>query len=307
MNRRKLNSKHGFTLVELLVVISIIGVLMSLTLPAINSAREAGRRAVCTNNIRQVGLAMIDYDANKKKFPGYAGNPTRNTNVTTVSWPIAILPNLGSTGDYKTFEDSNQALTVFSYREIFVCPSDPPDRPTIPQLSYVINTGESTPDPANPNSTQVETTRNKGVSFGIPKDIYTSISRGKLIVDSATQTLLLSENLNAGNYTDIGKHQVGFNWFSAVPTASSNPERLVNGRWSGWNIGTANVNASDTNRARPSSFHPGGVNVVFCDGSTRFMREDVDYAIYRSLMTSNGAKVTPPDQTNINEGDYTNQ
>jgi prepilin-type processing-associated H-X9-DG protein len=280
--------------------------LMSLTLPAINSAREAGRRAVCTNNIRQVGLALVDYDNNKKKFPGYTGNPTRNTNVTTVPWPIAILPNLGAGGDYKNFEDNNQQLNVFSYREIYVCPSDPPDRTTVPQLSYVINTGESTADPTNPNSSQVESTRNKGVSFSIPKDIYTSIARGKLIVDSATQTLLVSENLNAGNYTDTAKHLVGFVWFSAVPSTSSNPERLVNGRWSGWNIGQAN-STGDINRARPSSFHPGGVNVVFCDGNTRFMREDVDYAIYRSLMTSNGTKVSPADVMNINEGDYSNQ
>jgi prepilin-type N-terminal cleavage/methylation domain-containing protein/prepilin-type processing-associated H-X9-DG protein len=306
MNRRFSNSSRGFTLVELLVVISIIGVLMSLTLPAINSAREAGRRAVCTNNIRQVGQGLINHDVNKRKLPGFAGNPTRNTSATTVSWAIAILPQFGG-NDFKSWEEANQALTTFGYREIYVCPSDPPDRPTTPQLSYVINTGESVNDPTNPNTVQTETTRNKGISFQNPEQIYTSISRGKLIVDSLPQTLLVSENLNAGNYTDTAKHLVGFVWFSAVPTASSSPERLVNGRWSGWKIGDANVTATNTDRARPSSFHPGGVNVVFCDGSTKFMREDVDYAIYRSLMTSNGARVTPADLTNINEGDFSNQ
>jgi prepilin-type N-terminal cleavage/methylation domain-containing protein/prepilin-type processing-associated H-X9-DG protein len=304
MNRRTLNSSRGFTLVELLVVISIIGVLMSLTLPAINSAREAARRAVCVNNIRQVGLAMRDYDANKKKFPGYAGNPTRNTSVTTVSWQIALLPNLGATGDYKNWEENNQALSVFGYREIFVCPSDPPDRPTTPQTSYVINAGIDSAD-----------VRAAGLSFSNPSTTFNSVARGKTMTDADIQTLMLSENLNAGNYTDTAKWLVGMVWYNAVPSASSNPEHLVNGRWTTpvWTIGSANIPATDNHKARPSSFHPGGVNVVFVDGSTRFMREDIDYTIYRTLMTSSGSDPslssysTVAEVKNLNEGDYVNQ
>jgi prepilin-type N-terminal cleavage/methylation domain-containing protein/prepilin-type processing-associated H-X9-DG protein len=296
-------TSRGFTLVELLVVISIIGVLMSLTLPAVNSAREAGRRAVCTNNIRQVGQAVLNYDVNKKKFPGYYGNTSRNTNASNgVSWALAILPYLGAEGEYKNWEETNGALTLFGYREVYVCPSDPPDRPTTPQLSYVINAGL--------DSSEI---RASGLSFGNPNTNFNSITRGKTIADGLGQTLMLSENLNAGSYTDITKALVGMLWFNALPTSSSNPERLVNGRWSGWTIGTANQTFSDNTRARPSSFHPGGVNAVFCDSSTKFLREDIDYTVYRTLMTTSGQDAslstynTVQENKNLSDSDFTNQ
>ena len=66
--------KSGFTLVELLVVISIIGMLMALLLPAINSVRESARRVTCSNNARQIAEGMLVYVSAKDSFPGYRGN-----------------------------------------------------------------------------------------------------------------------------------------------------------------------------------------------------------------------------------------
>ena len=82
--------KHarGFTLVELLVVITIIGMLMSLLLPAIQSAREAGRRNTCANNMHQLGLALLNYEGNKRGFPGYA-NVVNNKRASFV---VPLLP-----------------------------------------------------------------------------------------------------------------------------------------------------------------------------------------------------------------------
>ena len=92
-------NRVGFTLVELLVVITIIGMLMSLLLPAVNSAREAARRAQCMNNMREVSQALLTYANAKKIFPGFTGNkmvfnqagtPPRET--YGIPWTVSAIP-----------------------------------------------------------------------------------------------------------------------------------------------------------------------------------------------------------------------
>lgn len=126
--------KRGFTLVELLVVIAIIGVLIALLLPAVQAAREAARRAQCTNNLKQLALALHNHhDVNKYLPPGTDGTGTGNREMW--GWGARILPYIEQENLYDQLRVSQQHLTVtlsngslrnLSQTELdaFVCPSD---------------------------------------------------------------------------------------------------------------------------------------------------------------------------------------
>lgn len=151
MHRR---NRKAFTLVELLVVICIIGMLMGLLLPAVQNAREAGRRAVCLNNIRNLGVAMASYETSRQAYPGYRDTLTINSTITIngvstnkapVNWLIPLLPNLERPDLYRNWKNMTNAIpsatraTVYTfptsaagdsqsptvYLELLICPSDP--------------------------------------------------------------------------------------------------------------------------------------------------------------------------------------
>src|SRR4051812_45898204 len=102
----ELQVRSGFTLVELLVVIAIIGVLVALLLPAVQAAREAARRSQCTNNLKQIGLAMNNYHDAKKQLPYGSAWPKNSTAAWKIPGPTAhaaILPYMEQQNVYDLF------------------------------------------------------------------------------------------------------------------------------------------------------------------------------------------------------------
>ncbi len=124
---------NGFTLVELLVVIAIIGMLVALLLPAIQAARESARRNQCTNNLKQIGLAIqMRHDAKKLFPPGRTGIPSANESGVTsygISWAFELLPYVEQTSLYQALikalpsTDPQNALAMRSPVSTFFCPS----------------------------------------------------------------------------------------------------------------------------------------------------------------------------------------
>ena len=143
-----LKSRRGFTLVELLVVIAIIGILVGLLLPAVQAAREAARRMQCSNNLKQHGLAMLNYESTYKSFPiGFTDTAPTNAMLKDGgwSWMCAILPYIEQNSLYSRLDlklhpwgpGSNAANIAACAVPLtaFRCPSD-----ISPQTNFVVTT-----------------------------------------------------------------------------------------------------------------------------------------------------------------------
>jgi prepilin-type N-terminal cleavage/methylation domain-containing protein len=144
---------RGFTLVELLTVISIIGMLMSLTLPAIMQAREAGRRTQCANNLRNVALAMQGFATTRGRLPA-AGNFS-TSGKEFHSWVVSVLPYVERTDIARAWDYTapvgnapNAALATLTV-EVLICPDDNSLAPGMGNLSYVVNGGFGWTEPVD--------------------------------------------------------------------------------------------------------------------------------------------------------------
>jgi prepilin-type N-terminal cleavage/methylation domain-containing protein/prepilin-type processing-associated H-X9-DG protein len=280
----------GFTLIELLVVIAIIAVLIALLLPAVQAAREAARRIQCVNNLKQLGLALHNYhDAMLVLPPGYiAASPFKDGETDTApgwSWASMILPRLEQA---PLFASINFSLPVRAPANTtgvqtnllgFLCPSDQFQGPTFPVTdgfgntlatvapsSYAASCGD---DPSDTAFGFDNLGNGRGLFF---RDSSIRIAG---ITDGTSQTVMLEERAwgNAEG-TWAGAIQGGYiqrGLFNPCPgsaDATYLAPCLVLAH-----CHMINTNAdTDSGLDDSSSFHPGGANILFADGSVHFLR-----------------------------------
>jgi len=273
--------KTGFTLVELMVVISIIGTLVALLLPAISVALGQAYLTECINNQKEIAFAIQSYETAKGKYPASYSHPRNNLTVVW-TWVPPLMPHLDHQ-DYsdKLFTDPDLSKIPL-YEKMLVCPSANRDNTPF-QLTYTPNMGKldsaSGTTPADKSFNGIFHDH-RGKSLATPVAI-TEMTAGQ-IKDGLSTTILLSENLDAtrwnettsASWTDVREFATGILWDPTDPGTGLN----------------RNIGVTDAAHARPSSFHPGGFVVAMCDGSTKFISEEISYEVYSRLMTPNGTK-----------------
>jgi len=246
----KSRRRNAFTLVELLVVITIIGMLMSILLPAVQSARETGRQARCKNRVRQLAIACTQYESLREHYPGYKNK----LGDLVVSWVPVLFPYLEYNDLYERYKRGQEERLFI---EMLTCPSNPPeqtDRTDTP-LAFIGNGGRSGSMEAF-----------DGIFFDLTHNNAPRVSQSYVNKhDGTSRTLMLSEHLEMGNWTDKVPQSLVFYW-------------------------QAGSGSSQTVTNHISSHHGGGAHVAFCDTHVQFLRDDIAYDVYQQLMTPWGEK-----------------
>ena len=267
--------QRGFTLVELLVVIAVIGALVSLLLPAVQAARESSRRTRCANNLRQQGVALINFESRDKSLPiGCIGCQLETPRYH--SWNSQLLPWLEQNALHQRLDfatPSHKAPNISAgtiVLDVFLCPSTL-ERETTNTTGLwktaaftdyggvygVEGVGRDTLEEGNSQHLEL-------ASLGVM--VYDEAIAFQDIPDGLSNTVVVAE-LNL-------RRQAECEWINGQNTFAQEQATPINGE-----SGT---------RYDVGSPHPGGAQVVFCDGHVKFLSEAMEQETLNALLTRAG-------------------
>ncbi|MGA2035136.1 MAG: DUF1559 domain-containing protein [Thermoguttaceae bacterium] len=272
MNQRN----DGFTLVELMVVIMIIGILVALLVPAILAAREQGRQATCLNNQQQLGKATIQYELAKNHFPGTTvllpgGNIKLN-------WCMSLFPYIGRQdmwdNDWSTGNSSGTAAKITV--DQFVCPDDPPAPGLVTPLSYVANFNIYNPGNASPITMSQINTPQRTI-------MYTERARGGAAPTGPWQPYVYSSS-SPGSTSPVSIYPITFVPWGLPGMNATQLASLASSLNSGGATFLSYTPNPSVSVPQISSNHPGTIVVTYFDGHSEKLPDDTWLAPNASML-----------------------
>jgi prepilin-type N-terminal cleavage/methylation domain-containing protein/prepilin-type processing-associated H-X9-DG protein len=333
MIRARLDGRRGFTLIELLVVIAIIAILIALLVPAVQKVRESAARLQCTNNLKQIGLALHGYHDSHKRFPYenvHISDTVRCNWIAhlfphfeqpftpqllgpSTSWGVTVNPGPGTATPINAPSGSfirNNAVNSDYVVSILICPSDGKTRSPDGSLALGNYLGVNAPDTdqRDPWNKNLQGAFAYWGHFTDPGDTYSTRDQmsGPVwgspttfgsITDGTSNTLMVGERpsypANCGYWAYVEIDSAM--GLPNTPQWCANRDQFGKACPGGpqWFRPGDIANPCDGNHYW--SLHPGGGNWLFCDGSVHFLSYGIGTPIQRALATKNGGEVIPGD------------
>jgi prepilin-type N-terminal cleavage/methylation domain-containing protein/prepilin-type processing-associated H-X9-DG protein len=294
MVQRSIRPAKGFTLIELLVVIAIIAILIGLLLPAVQKVRAAAARLQCSNNLKQIGLALNNYESAYRTFP-----PGRTTVLPQMSWSAMVMPYYEQDNAYKLYNfklDWNNPANYPAIRiqmKIFNCPSTPIQPRVDPTIAAMPACGDYASVNAIKDFVGINCFGLVGLSGKDDSRLVGALIRDQParfadILDGTSNTILVAEDAGRSQFYISGGQQLGI--LKEGGWADPNAAFSIDGSNQDGSIpGPCSMNCS--NNSEVYSFHTGGANAVFVDGSVHFLNASMSVCTLAKLVTRAGGEV----------------